>query len=977
MNLTQKIHPKGSWRNHLLAFLIPFGGMLLVMLVCGYHPFGTSAMLYSDNYHQYYPFFVAFRRALRSGSSLLYSWDVGMGVDYLGLIAYYLGSPLNLLSVLVPDSQVLNFYCMLVPIRLGLAGLFFSIFLRQVFQREDISIALFGSFYALCAWALGYQWNVMWMDSFALLPLIMLGMVQLLRDKKFVLYTLTLALGVIANYYIGFFLCIFVFLGFFCYEICYVRSWKRFFADLVRIALFSVLALGMTAILTVTAMAALQTTQSSVNQFPTGFRLNIASKHTFLGLLDAMRQVAGNMGGGITPTFKEGLPNLYCGVGSILLGFLFLLSWDVKWQEKVCALFLLVFFNVSFIVRQLDYIWHGFHFPNMIPYRFSFLYSFVLLVMAYRAWTLRRKFDPLQVVAAGLLTAAVLCCSNDVLKTQNINLFGTVREVHLYIIYNTFFFALFFIILLLGSLKPKQKEDTPEEALRVRRVTRKHYKITKRCLCGVLALELAATLCAFGYYFPGTNVTDYPRGTEYAASMIRYMQEREEDTLFYRAETAHSQALNDGALNGYSGISTFTSSANVHITEFMKALGYGAKNTYNRYCFEESSPVANLFLNLKYMIERDGRDRNSSVFEEVHHYGQVYLYRNTAYLPLGFLAESQLAQVDFLTGDNSFGFQNELFRAATGVTEDVWHEIAGDYRDIYGSGIEVTEQNSNGFCRYNGAPSGGNVIYSYVADRDGFACVRLDLPQRNSFYVSVNGVELYREDITLPQMLAIADVKEGDVIDIRILCKSNESGTATVNVAVMDNDLFRLGYQILGSSQLNLTSFTGTLAEGTISCNRDGLLYTSIPQNGNWFAEVDGVPQETVLVGDCMIGLNLTQGTHTVRFVYRNEAFRIASIISGVSFGIFLLLALLSLRPKRKSAEPEETKLPEQPEELPHPENEMPPFIPNETLPVEHDDPFVLESLEPSTPDIPEAPETPEMPDIPETPQEDNDTPAE
>ena len=986
MNLTQKIHPKGSWRNHLLAFLIPFGGMLLVMLVCGYHPFGTSAMLYSDNYHQYYPFFVAFRRALRSGSSLLYSWDVGMGVDYLGLIAYYLGSPLNLLSVLVPDSQVLNFYCMLVPIRLGLAGLFFSIFLRQVFQREDISIALFGSFYALCAWALGYQWNVMWMDSFALLPLIMLGMVQLLRDKKFVLYTLTLALGVIANYYIGFFLCIFVFLGFFCYEICYVRSWKRFFADLVRIGLFSVLALGMAAILTVTAMAALQTTQSSVNQFPTGFRLNIASQQTFLGLLDAMRQVAGNMGGGITPTFKEGLPNLYCGVGSILLGFLFLLSWDVKWQEKVCALFLLLFFNVSFIVRQLDYIWHGFHFPNMIPYRFSFLYSFVLLVMAYRAWTLRRKFDPLQVVAAGLLTAAVLCCSNDALKTQNINLFGTVREVHLYIIYNAFFFALFFIILLLGTLKPKQKEDTPEEALRVRRVTRKHYKITKRCLCGVLALELAATLCAFGYYFPGTNVTDYPRGTEYAASMIRYMQEREEDTLFYRAETAHSQTLNDGALNGYSGISTFTSSANVHITEFMKALGYGAKNTYNRYCFEESSPVANLFLNLKYMIERDGRDRNSSVFEEVHHYGQVYLYRNTAYLPLGFLAESQLAQVDFLTGDNSFGFQNELFRAATGVTGDVWHEITGAYRDIYGSGIEVTEQNSNGFCRYSGAPSGGNVIYSYVADRDGFACVRLDLPQRNSFYVSVNGVELYREDITLPQMLAIADVKEGDVIDIRILCKSGESGTATVNVAVMDNDLFRLGYQILGSSQLNLTSFTGTLAEGTISCNRDGLLYTSIPQNGNWFAEVDGVPQETVLVGDCMIGLNLTQGTHTVRFVYRNEAFRVASIISGVSFGIFLLLALLSLRPKKKSAAPQAVELPERQEELPHPENEMPPFIPNETLPVEQGDPFVLESLEPegndvtNAPEIPEEsetpvePETPDEPIEPEEPQNDNPT---
>ena len=224
-------------------------------------------------------------------------------------------------------------------------------------------------------------------------------------------------------------------------------------------------------------------------------------------------------------------------------------------------------------------------------------------------------------------------------------------------------------------------------------------------------------------------------------------------------------------------------------------------------------------------------------------------------------------------------------------------------------------------------------------------------------------------------MLAIADVKEGDVIDIRILCKTGESGTATVNVALMDNDLFRLGYQILGSCPLNLTTFTGTLVEGTISCNRDGLLYTSIPQNGNWVAEVDGVPQETVLVGDCMIGLNLTQGTHTVRFVYRNEAFRAAALISGVSFGIFLLLALLSLRPRKKSIAPEKVKLPEQPEELAHPENEMPPFIPHETLPVEQGDPFVLESLEPEgSNDVPVEPETVETPIAPEEPQDNNPT---
>ena len=118
----------------------------------------------------------------------------------------------------------------------------------------------------------------------------------------------------------------------------------------------------------------------------------------------------------------------------------------------------------------------------------------------------------------------------------------------------------------------------------------------------ITSLEIIFNIINFGVNFPYTTVTNYPKGTAYTANIVKYMKEREQE-LFYRAEVTHSQTLNDGALNSYNGISTFTSSANVYVTEFMKALGYGAKNTYNRYCFEESSPVSNLFLGLKYMIE--------------------------------------------------------------------------------------------------------------------------------------------------------------------------------------------------------------------------------------------------------------------------------------------------------------------------------------------------------------------------------------
>ena len=189
-----------TWVYLALAFLFPVLCMLVYMKGAECCPFGEYSMLYSDNYHQYFPFFKAFRQALLSGESLLYSWDVGMGLDYLGLIAYYLSSPLNLLSIFVPDESVLQFFSLLVPIKMGLASLFFAIFLKNVFGKSDFSLPLFGTFYGMCAWAMGYQWNLMWMDSFALLPLVALGMVYLLRDKKFILYTVSLFLAIYANY---------------------------------------------------------------------------------------------------------------------------------------------------------------------------------------------------------------------------------------------------------------------------------------------------------------------------------------------------------------------------------------------------------------------------------------------------------------------------------------------------------------------------------------------------------------------------------------------------------------------------------------------------------------------------------------------------------------------------------------------------------------------------------------------------------
>lgn len=927
-----RIGNKSRWNYVGLAFALPMTIFLGLFFITSVTPFGSQTLLYSDNYHQYYPFFRQFREALRSGDSLLWTWSVGMGMDYLGLISYYLASPLYLLSVLIPESWTLTYFTLLMPIKLSLASGFFAIMLKKLFGNDDLSLPLFGSFYGLCAWAMGYQWNIMWLDSFALLPLVALGTVQLLRDKKYILYTVTLFLAVLSNYYVGFFVCIFVLLLFICYQICRWKSPGRFCSDLFRIGVFTLLAIGMTAVLELPALAALQDTYSSVNQFPSGFDLNIVSDEaeaaartawnayktakdtdtatvklwldamlaSFPPLMAAMRQVAGQIGGGLTPTYMDGLPNLYCGVFSMALGFLFLSAKEIKLRDKLCCVALLLFFACSFIFRQLDYIWHGFHFTNQIPYRFSFLFSFVLLYMAYRAWLCRDRFSLTQIITAGVLSLALLFVSSNNWRNP------------LYWIFNLAFLGLYLTILVYANPqleKPLEASPVTQDGEEAPAPVRRFPSLPIRqkraglalTLCMVAELVLQVVLFATGF---SIYDYDYPLKEDDANAMFAYIDELD-DSPFYRTEVTHAQTLNDGALNSYNGISTFTSSANVSTTRFMMCLGAAGYDSWNRYCYEEGSPVSNLFLNLKYLVERDNSTDGNAYFDVIHAENGLTLLRNNAYLPLGFLAESKLADVVFTSGNRSFAFQNTLFQEATGVRSKVWYTLPTKELTVTTQGdVTINRAPVQGYTNFTTGAQGGKLIYAYHPTKSGFLCLDFNLYKQKQFSVWRNGTKLYDESYSLQQILAVGDVTPEDTIEVHITCKPNmESTSISISAAILDEELYRQGYEILSASTLQLNHFSNTRVSGTISCNRSGLLYTSIPQDGNWVAYVDGEKAEIVLVGKSMVSLNLTQGDHEIEFRYENKAFdmgRTVSVVCTLCFGGIVLCDYL-LHKRRKA----------------------------------------------------------------------------
>lgn len=952
-NILDQVPDKKPFNFVLLGFLIPFLGLCLTYLCLGIfmelcpsaHP-GFSqvfSMLKSDAYHQYFPFFVDFREKLRNGENLLYAWDIGMGIDYLGLYAYYLGSPLNLISVIFPEAWLLDYFTLLTPIRLGLAGMFFALFLKKTFDRNDLSIALFGSFYATCAWAFGYMWNTMWLDTFALLPLVVLGTLSLLKERKFLLYTVSLFLSVAINYYIGFFTCIFTLLVFICYEICRWKGIRRFLADLALMGVFTLLAIGTTAIITLPAYSSLLSTSAGdkvVLSAEPGlkdkvFKLNMTDRETSAGfgsminwiaLVEGMIRVATNTFSFRVPNSvaSEGNPNVYCGVFALIFGFLFITCKQVKWRDRICGILMLLFLNLSFVIDKLNYIWHGFHDANMIPYRFSFLYSFTLLYLAYRAWLLRRRFRPWQLITASSLSIIFLFLSpgfRDFLSIfeGGLSLGALISIKTLFPFANLFFIAGYMAALFCSAIRKSLPSDA--DSRQIRTWYRKlHFR---RSLSTFLLVLFICAELFFNYLFMGittdlvVDAANFPKGTTDTAAVVDYMQNQDTE-LFYRAEVTHKQSFNDGALIGYNGVTTFTSSANAAVTNFMECLGFDGRSNYNRYAYTDSSPIADMFLNLKYKIERDTVLDNPYV-TDIYSSGNVHLLRNDYALPLGFMADPQLAKVSF-TAQERFGFQNSLLSAALGQQVTAWKHLPPDSLQISASDsvtVLDTAKATKSSCNFTTSGQSGYVQFQYTIEEAGYFCAYFSFYNPTirvtpdiRIYID-HGEDLSTEPVvqdpySLPFSLTPGQVEPGDRVRIVIECDPNlESTSYKVWAALLDETVMKSAHSQLSRSTLTLTKFDSTLVEGTIDCEKAGLLYTSIPQTGkNWHAFVDGQEAEIVLIGNAMIGLMLEEGTHTITFRYENKAYEIGLIVSLSCIMVFIgicIILWIAARPKPKA----------------------------------------------------------------------------
>jgi uncharacterized membrane protein YfhO len=144
---------------------------------------------------------------------------------------------------------------------------------------------------------------------------------------------------------------------------------------LFRFVLASMIALGLVAFVLLPTFLSLQNTLAVESGSPDTWKLYHPTWRYLLRFLPFQK---------ISLAFEEA--NLYCGLTAFLLAVFYLFSRQRTARERWIFSLFIIGSYFSFNLNSLDYLWHGLHFPNQLPARQSFLFIFVLLIYAYKAY---------------------------------------------------------------------------------------------------------------------------------------------------------------------------------------------------------------------------------------------------------------------------------------------------------------------------------------------------------------------------------------------------------------------------------------------------------------------------------------------------------------------------------------------------------------------------------------------------------------
>jgi len=833
----------------LAAFSIPTLLMLLLFIINGIYPFGGRSFLYMDMYHQYMPFFSEFVEKIKAGEGLAYSWNVGVGSNFLALYVYYLASPLHWLAFLFPKEHLLEFMSYLVIFKLGLCGLTSCIYLQKHFRVKSPVIVLISCFYAMSGFMAAYNWNIMWLDCVVLLPLIMLGLEMLVKEGKWVLYCVTLALSIYTNFYLSIMICIFLVLYFVVQWLLENRSLRA----IRDFAMFSLLAGGLAAILLVPEVCAILETDFGDIDFPNKWEpyfdlLDVLARHCML--VPCHRQL-------------DHWPNIFCGSAVLFMIPLYATNRGIPAKRRFAYLGLAGVILLGFSVNMLDFVWHGLNYPDSLPGRQSYIYIFLVLIMCTDAFLHMKEVSREKILQSYLLGVAFLLFCEKFAPEE----YFTPLVMWITLIFMTVYAAIAYVYRgkLFEDVSEGQETPATDDQTTSDMGTAAKKGEKKSLQKALIFLLLLTVVLENGINTINTSLGTVSRSDylgEIPDYQALYAQVREEQEGFFRVEKFERTTKNDGTLAGYPTASVFSSTLNSAVADMYEKLGMRHSKVY--YGYDGATPLTSALLNVQYLF---GKTENDAVYEAntaedrlfsaIGSQGNLTLYKCNYSLPFGYVVQEDF-DMSGSTG-NPISVQNQMVK------------------DL---GVR-----GNLFTKKNAEQEDDDV--KLVVEETGYYYMVVNSGGTSKVKVSSGNGSLTFNDLKKNCIIYAGYFEKGELVKFTNGDEEDESPKIKLNAYRLNTEVLKEALDILGAVHLENVEYDSRHICGNISLKEAGKMVLSVPYEHGWTVRVDGKKVETGLFGDCLMTISLTAGKHeiTMDYVPYGQNVGIAlSLVSAIGF---------------------------------------------------------------------------------------------
>lgn len=871
------------------CFLIPVVLMYLIYLAMEIHPFGNGSVLVLDLNAQYVYFFEGLRNALTGDGSLLYSFYRSLGGEFMGMYAYYLASPLSYLVILFPQTRILEALLVIILLKTGLCGFTFGYYINKNSKIHNKSVTVaFSVMYALCAFAVVHQNNLMWTDALIWLPLLTLGIEQLIKNRKYKLFVVALSLTLMSNFYIGYMVCIYSALYFLYYYFSNTPESLNpdgkkfhFLKTGVRFAFFAVLSAVISAVILFSAYYSLsfgKNTFSSPNWA-------IRAKFEFLDFFTKF------LPGSYDTVRPEGLPFVYCGLLTLILLPIYFMSKNIRSREKVASVLFIAVFIFSFIINPLDLIWHGFQTPNWLNYRYSFMLCFFLLVLAYKGFgNLRKVSEKFVLAICSFLILFVAICQKMEFETY-------LESEKKLLEFETVWLSIIVTVALLVVLCLAIREKNPRK---------------RECISAILAVIVCvevfcSSLACVVQFDKDVLYSNYSGYNDYLANIrpsVNYV--KEQDSGFYRMEKLSHRRYNDNMALSMRGLSNSTSTLNSATLIFLENMGYTSRSHLSQY--SGGTPVSDSLLGIKYLIDQTGSTALTHYYDEIYSDENYSAYKNPYALSLAYGVDDSVKDFDFEDHYTHYEKQNALVSAMLGEESVLPVYVPIPESSYISSSSGCTVDSDSVQVTYTPVNSGNDAYFYYAINAtysgEYFFYIPTKIGRETKIAVNGNSKGDYlgsNNDHIVP----LGYFEEGDQIKVTVTLKE-EALTVYRNCNYfwyLDRDVFEEAFSRLKASPQFIIDdgYSEHHLTGNITTDRaDRMIQTTIPYDEGWQVYVDGERVEIYETLNALVAFDIAEaGEHTLEMKYSPVSFRLGSFLSIVGTLVFIGLCILEYIIKR------------------------------------------------------------------------------